>query len=220
MLRIAIPADTNTMDAKESADGSLLLTYDSTLWSKWLFAGAIVMAATGVYDLTIGTRGDDRLIGLIGGIATCALGSLVMLETTRFHVDPCQQRIQWQRRWAFQRRSGTIRFAEIRHVAIERPIGDTGVPSRRIVLHLRDGSMIPVTVGYRPDVGDEITAAAESLRKMLGHDRPSTDESVRALLASGRKVDAIKILVEDEKLSLLEAKERADRLGEDLGRRT
>lgn len=220
MSRIAIPADTNNMDAKESADGSLLLTYDSTRWSKWLFAGALVMAATAIYDVTIGTRGDDRLIGLIGGIATCAIGGLVMLETTRFHVDRFQQLIQWQRRWAFQRRSGTIRFAEIRHVAIERPIGDTGVPSRRIVLHLHDGSMIPVTVGYRADVGDQISSAADTLRRILGHNQPSTDDSVRELLASGRKVDAIKILVEDEKLSLSDAKARADRVSEELRRRT
>jgi hypothetical protein len=64
------------MDTRQLPDGSLLLTYDSRLWSKWLFAGAVLMAATAVYDLTIGARGDDRRIGLIGGIATCALAGL------------------------------------------------------------------------------------------------------------------------------------------------
>jgi hypothetical protein len=209
------------MDAKHLSDGSLLLTYDSRSWSKWLFGGALIMAATAVYDLTLGTRGDDRLIGLIGGITTCALAGLVMLETTRFHADRFKRVIEWQRRWAFQRRAGTIRFADIRHVAIERPIGDHGVPSRRIVIHLHNGTMVPVTAGYRPDADDAIGGAAESLRQMIGHDvRPSSEESVRALLSSGRKLDAIKLLVEDEKLSLSDAKARVDRLLEDATART
>jgi hypothetical protein len=168
------------------------------------------MAATAVYDVTIGTRGDDRLIGLLGGIATCVAGGIVMLETTRFHVDRFKQVITWQRRWAFQHRSWTIRFADVRFVALDRPLGDDGIPSHRIVLHLKDGALIPVTVGYRPDGDKQITNAAESLRRMLGHATPSPDEAARAALAAGRKLDAIKILVEEQKLSLADAKARID----------
>jgi hypothetical protein len=202
------------VDVKKAEDGSLLLTYDGRLWSKWLVGLALVMAATAVYDMTIGTRGDDRLIGLIGGIATCVGAAAVMYETARWRVDPCHRRIEWDRRWAFQHRSGTLSFGEVRHVAIEVPIGDDGVPSRRVVLHMQDGSMIPVTVGYRPDVDNRITSAAEALRALLGHDaKPSVDEVVRALLASGRKVDAVTVLVEQERLSLSDAKARIDALG-------
>jgi hypothetical protein len=208
------------METQELPDGGLLLTYDSRLWSKWLFGGALIMIATAIYDMTIGTRGDDRLIGLIGGIATCALAGLVVYETTRFHVDRFNRLIVWQRRWGFQWRSGTTAFADIRHVAIEVPIGDHGIPSRRIVLHLHDGSMIPVTVGYRPDLGDEIARTAETLRRMIGHDpRSMTDQALRALLSSGRKIDAIKILVEDERLSLTSAKARIDGLLADIQNR-
>jgi hypothetical protein len=138
-----------TNGGHHSPDGSLLLTYDGRLWSKWLLGGALLMAGTAVYDMTIGTRGDDRLIGLIGGIATCVGAAAVMWETARWRVDPFHRRIEWDRRWAFQHRSGTLRFADVRHVAIEVPIGDEGVPSRRVVLHLHNGSMIPLTVGYR-----------------------------------------------------------------------
>ena len=202
------------MDMTKSADGSLLLTYDGRLWSKWLLGGALLMSATAVYDLTIGARGDDRLIGLIGGIATCAGAAAVMFETARWRVDPFHRRIEWERRWAFQLRSGTLAFADVRHVAIEVPIGDDGVPSRRVVLHMHDGAMIPVTVGYRPDGDGHIANAAEALRALLGHQaKPSAEEVVRALLASGRKIDAVKVLVEQEQLSLSEAKARIDALG-------
>jgi hypothetical protein len=163
--------------------------------------------------MTIGTRGDDRLIALIGGMATCAGVAAVMFETARFRVDPFQRIIAWDRRWAFQHRSGTLRFADVRHVAIEVPIGDEGIPSRRIVLHMIDGSMVPVTAGYRTDADNRIVDAAESVRSLLGHQpKPKADEVVRALLASGRKVDAIKVLVEEEMLSLSEAKARLDTL--------
>ena len=196
-----------------SADGSLLLTYDGRLWSRWLLGGALLMAATAVYDMTIGSRGDDRLIGLIGGIATCVAAAAVMFEIARWRVDPFHRRIEWERRWAFQHRSGTLAFADVRHVAIEVPIGDDGVPSRRVVLHMHDGSMIPVTVGYRPDGDNHIANAAEALRAMIGHNaKPAADEVVRALLASGRKIDAVKVLVEQEQLSLSEAKARIDAL--------
>lgn len=203
------------VDVKKAEDGSLLLTYDGRLWSKWLLGGAMLMAATAIYDMTIGTRGDGRLIGLIGGIATCAGAAAVMWETARWRVDPFHRRIEWDRRWAFQHRSGTLPFADVRHVAIEVPIGDDGVPSRRVVLHMLDGSMIPVTVGYRPDADNRIAGAAEALRALLGHDaKPPVDEVVRALLASGRKVDAVKVLVEQEQLSLSDAKARIDALGQ------
>ena len=135
------------MNVTKAADGSLLLTYDGRVWSKWLFGGALLMAAIAAYDLTIGTRGDDRLIGLIGGIVTCAGAGAVMFETARFRVDPFHRIIEWDRRWAFQHRSGTLRFDDVRHVAIEVPIGDEGIPSRRLVLHMTDGSMVPVTAG-------------------------------------------------------------------------
>jgi hypothetical protein len=201
------------VDVTRTDDGSLLLTYDGRLWTKWLLAAALVFAATAVYDLTIGRRGDDRLIGLAGATVTLAGAALVMFETTRFRVNPFRRVIEWERRWAWQHHAGTLAFDDIRFVAIEVPIGDVGVPSRRIVLHTTAGALIPVTAGYRPDADDQIARAAESLRVMLGHAaRPATAETVRALVASGRKVDAIKLLVEEEKLSLSEAKARIDAL--------
>lgn len=179
-----------------------------------MLGGAALVAATAVYDLTIG-RGDDRLIGLIGAMATLLGVAAVMHETARCRVDPFHRIIEWDRRWAFQHRSGTLRFGDVRHVAIETPIGDEGVPSRRIVFHLHDGAMIPVTAGYRTDGDNQIANAAEAVRALMGHDsKPPIDDVVRALVASGRKVDAVKVLLQEEKLSLSEAKSRIDALAQ------
>jgi hypothetical protein len=200
------------MDAREEPDGALLLTYDSSLWAKWLIGGTLVLLATAAYDTVIGTRGDDRLIGLLAGAATLAITAVVMLEQCRFRVDPIQRVIEWDQRWGFRHRAGVTPFADIRHVTVERPIGDDGIPSRRVVLNLVNGTLLPITVGYKPDVDDAILRAADTLREMLGHGVPSTEESVRILIVQGRTIDAVKLLVEREGLSLHDAKKRVDDL--------
>jgi hypothetical protein len=201
------------MDAHQNADGTLLLTYDSSLWTKWLIGATLVLLGTAAYDYFIGARGDDRMIGLLGGAATTALSALVMLEQCAFRVDPRTRLIEWEQRWGFRRRAGVTPFAEVRHVSAERPIGDNGVPSRRVVLHLADGSLLPVTVGYRPDGDQKISSAAEQLRRVLGQQpTPSAEESARVLIEQGRTIDAVEIFVEREGLSLTEAKKRVDQI--------
>jgi hypothetical protein len=200
------------MTTREDADGSLLFTYDSSLFTKWLIGATLVLLCTAAYDYFIGTRGDERLIGLLAGAATCAITALVMLEQVNFRVDPQSRLIEWQQRWGFRQRAGVTPFADVRHVSVEQPIGDTGVPSRRVCLHLADGSLLPITVGYQSDGDEQISKAAEKLRAVLGQHQPTPDESVRILIAQGRTVEAIKILVEREGLSLAEAKDRVDQI--------
>ena len=100
----------------------------------------------------------------------------------------------------------------MKHVSADRPIGDTGVPSRRVCLHLADGSLLPITVGYRPDNDESISKVAETLRRVLGQNPPSTAESAAVLVKQGRTVEAIKIFVDREGLSLSEAKDRVDQI--------
>ncbi|MBY0496052.1 MAG: hypothetical protein K2Y23_17740 [Cyanobacteria bacterium] len=155
------------MDAREEADGTLILTCDSSLWTKWLIGATLVLLGTAAYDYFFGRQGEDRMIGLLAGAATCAISALVMLEQSTFRVDPRSRLIEWEQRWGFRQRAGVTPFADIKHVSAERPIGDTGVPSRRVCLHLADGSLLPITVGYRPDGDEKISDAAALLRRVL-----------------------------------------------------
>lgn len=200
------------METREEPDGSLHLSYDSSLWTKWLIGVTLVLLGTAAYDYFTGSRRDDRTIGLLAGAATTAIAALVMLEQSSFRADPRSRLVEWQQRWGFRQRAGITPFADIKHVSAERPIGDSGVPSRRVCLHLADGSLLPITVGYRPDGDEAITRAAESLRRVLGQSQPTPAESARIMIAQGRAVDAIKILVEREGLSLSEAKDRVDQM--------
>lgn len=198
------------MTLSKQLDGSLLVTYDSTRWSRIAIGLTLVLLGTAVYDHFIGTRGDDRIIALLAGAATTALTALVVLEQSRFRFDSVTRLIEWDKRWGFKRDSGLLKFADVQHVSVDVPIGDTGVPSRRIVLHLSNGTLLSMTAGYRPDTDNEIVKSADVIREALGQAPPTIEQSVRALLAHGKTVDAMKLLVDREGITLSEAKQRID----------
>jgi hypothetical protein len=203
------------MQAHDRGDGTLVVTYDGTSLTKLLFVIALILLGTATYDVLIGSRGTDRLIGLVGASATCVLAGLASLEQCRFAFDPSTRTIVWRRRWGFRQRSGSIPFDSVREVALQRPIGDEGVPSRRIALLFHDAREVPVTVGYRPDAHDEILKIAALIRTRLGQPPGgSPSESLQALVNAGQTIEAIKRLREDEGLSLSDAKRRVDAIRE------
>jgi hypothetical protein len=72
-------------------------------------------------------------------------------------------------------------------VLVERPIGDDGTPSRRIVLKTATGDDIPMTVGYRPDADGAVLHIASRIRVLLGHGSDATHmPNVLALIAAGK----------------------------------
>jgi hypothetical protein len=201
------------MQAHDRSDGTLVVTYDGTSLTKLLLVMAVLFAGTAIYDVFIGARGTDRLIGLGGAVATCVLAALVSLEQSHFTFDASARTIVWTRRWGLRRRSGSIPFDSVREVAVQRPLGDDGVPSRRIALQFDDVPEVPVTVGYRPDVNGEILTIAASIRARLGQPAAgATLDSLQRLVDAGQTIEAIKRVRQDEGLSLSEAKRRVDAL--------
>ena len=201
------------MTIEERHDGTILVTYDSTRLS-WLMlaVGALCLAIAG-YDVFIGPRGTDRLASLLGAAGTCLLVAIVFLERAWFQFALATRIVTWRRRWALRQRSGSIPFGSVQSVLVERPVGDDGTPSRRIVLETIAGEDIPMTVGYRPDTDGAVLHIASRIRALLGHDSGATHmHNVRALIAAGKMIDAIRILREEEGLNLLDAKRRIEEL--------
>jgi hypothetical protein len=198
---------------REEANGSLVLTYDSTRLSTVLFVLTAVLIAAAGRQRFLGAGDSERVIGLLGGAATLLLSGIALREQARAVVNPVARAIVWKRQWAFRTRSGSLSFADVAAVLPERPIGDEGVPSRRIVLRTNAGQTIPLTAGYRPDGDGAILAASERIAAMVARGAASPPlAGVEALAASGRVIDAIKLLREREGLSLDEAKRRVDAL--------
>ena len=75
------------------------------------------------------------------------------------------------------------------------------------------GADIPMSVGSRPDADGAVLHVASRIRVLLGHDSGATHmHNVQALIAAGKTIDAIRILREEEGLSLLDAKRRIEEL--------
>jgi ribosomal protein L7/L12 len=75
-----------------------------------------------------------------------------------------------------------------------------------------------VTVGYRPDADGSVLHIASRIRALLGHESDATHLSnVRALIAAGKIVDAIRVLREEDGLSLVDAKRRVEELTQSNG---
>src|SRR5262245_910744 len=199
------------MTLDERTDGTLVVTYDSIGLTRFMLVATALFLAVAGYDVFIGARGTERLIGLLGSAGTCLLVALVFHERVWFEFAPDSRTVIWRRRWALKLRSGSIPFGSIESVLVERPIGDDGTPSRRIALKTVSGEDIPITVGYRPDGDGAVLQIASRLRAMLGHETDATHmHNVKALVAAGKTLDAIRVLREEEGLSLVEAKRRVE----------
>jgi hypothetical protein len=201
------------MTIEERDDGSLLVTYDSAGLTWLMLAGTAVSLAVAGYDVVIGARGTERLVGLFGAAVTCLLIAFVFHERSRFQFSPDGRMVVWRRRWGLRQRSGSIAFDAIQSVLVERPIGDDGTPSRRIVLKTIYGESVPLTVGYRADGDEAVLHIAGRVRALLGHGTDATYmENVKALIAAGKTIDALRVLREEEGLSLVDAKRRVEEL--------
>src|SRR5688572_21649804 len=201
------------MTIEERHDGTILVTYDSTRLTWLMLAVGGVCLTTVGYDVFIGPRGTDRLAGLLGAAGTCLLVAIVFLERAWFQFTPATRIVMWRRRWALRQQSGSIPFGSVQSVLVERPMGDEGTPSRRIVLKTSAGKDIPMTVGYRPDADGAVLHIASRIRALLGHGTGAIHlDNVRALVAAGKIIDAIRILREEEGLGLLDAKRRIEEL--------
>jgi hypothetical protein len=201
------------MTIDERGDGTIVVTYDSIRLTWLMLAATAILLAVAGYDVFIGTRGFDRIVGLLGAAGTCFLVAIVFLERAWFEFSPATRIVTWRRRWALRQYAGSLPFGSIELVIVERPIGDDGTPSRRIVLKTKEAQDIPITVGYRPDADGTVRTIASRIRGLLGHDTDATHmNTVRALIAAGRTIDAIRVLREDDRLSLAEAKRRVEEL--------
>ena len=122
-----------------------------------------------------------------------------------------------------RRRGGAIPFDAVREVAVESPLGDEGIPSRRVVLVLED-RRVPLTVVFEPDPSDVRLQLGDEIRRVIGAEDPvaASDDalmaSVRAAVRAGDDLEAIRLLRGSRDLGLTAAKDLVDEIKEGGGR--
>jgi hypothetical protein len=199
------------MRSQKTADGALVVSYESTGVSKLCLAAVVLFLLVALYDVSLGTRGTDRLVGLLGGTAVFVIAGLALCERSHFTFDPHTRTVRWQRQWAWSNTSGSLPFDRIRSV-IAQTMGEGRVyPDRRIALQPIDGKLLPLTAAYKPDPKGELVQIADEIRALIGAEPATSDASLAALVRDGRTMDAIRLLRE-QGLSLTDAKRRLDDL--------
>jgi hypothetical protein len=203
------------MQSDLTDDGKLVLRHTSAGFSRLCFAIAGALALLLAYQLISGRRFGDGLVGAIAGTVFMLLVGTLAFDESVVVVDPRSRTVRYRRRWAWKRYEGEVPFDAIESVLAERPIGDRGVPSRRIVLHLRGGESVPLTAAYRPDLGGETLTLSERIREAIGLAPLLTaDDRARALARAGRTLEAIRELQQGGAMTREEAKRRVDELRE------
>ena len=201
--------------ATSTADELLILTRSPLpAWVGGL--GLILLLWLGYLLLSGESAGSERCIGLAGAAATCALFFLVGHENSDFRFERHTRRLTWSRQRGFFKRHGTVAFGDIGGVVMQSCIGnDRYYPKHRIVLLTREGEL-PVTVAYEYDAMNEVMA--QGIRSFLGMAADGlVDDSVAALVAAGRKIDAIRLLREKRDLTLAEAQQAVEQINSGAG---
>ena len=201
------------MHSELSDDGRLVLRHSSAGFARFCFVVAGALALLGAYELISGRRFGDGLPGVVAGTVFMLLMGTLAYDESLVVVDPRARTVRYRRRWAWKRYEGEVPFDAVESVLTETPIGDRGVPSRRIVLNLRGGTSVPLTTAYRPDVGGEALKGAERLREAIGLAPLLTAaDRALALARAGRTLEAIRELQQGGAMTRDEAKRRVDEL--------
>ncbi len=153
--------------------------------------------------------GDKEAIGMLLGTVLCAFGAVLLFRRDRFAFDATNRRLRW-RKWSLATASsGEIAFDDIIDVAMESMNTSDGRGTYRVALRTADGS-IPLTETYSGHV-DDWHQLAERIRAIVGltGERPAGGDT-DALLAQGRKIDAVRQIRETEDLDLTPARARVE----------
>jgi hypothetical protein len=172
-----------------------------------------------------GLFGADKRI--LTPAAVLLLFAAICMRKSTFVFDGRAQVVHWRNRVFLSVSTGSLRFDEIRCVGIESTMaGRSGQLTYRLTLETRDRS-IPLSAGYGGRE-PEYLAIKRTIEAFLKGDRstaenPATaaatlaeqdlDASLRELMRTGRKIDAIALLRSmNSKMSLPEAKRRVEEL--------
>ncbi len=135
--------------------------------AKVFFVAFVVLGVFALVQFLRSFRGihGEHVLETAAGAGLCLLGFLATFERTSFAFDRRARVVRWSRRRALRRRDGAIPFDRIESVAVQSPIGDDEIPTRRVTLVTVDGE-VPLTLAYAPDRGERV-ALADRIRRFV-----------------------------------------------------
>lgn len=208
-----------------------LILQDGSRWMAFVFVPAAICIAVPSLE-------KHKPLGLLVA-AFFLFFSAVFMRHTTFTLDKMQRAARWRRRTVLKDENGSIPFDIIRDVVIDTQSGDRGTMSYRLSIVTADGPtpMANVFSGGRIEHYQQLrrqildfiglgTAVPAPQSAILTNGSPNDgsassgcsgipadlEPSLRALLAQGRKLDAIKLLHSRENFGLADAVSRLNAL--------
>lgn len=195
------------MKVERENNGNLSIIYDGTrlsILSLGVFVAALVWLA---FEYVNAGSGTERFQGLVGTSITFLLIGIIFWEKSEFRFDAGRKELLWKKARYFRYRSGRIHFSDIKAIIIGSPVGDEGLPSRRIELIMKQETL-PITTSYKSYKDEFILTLTSELKELVGlrlHATP--EERAKELQELGRIVEAVKVLTKESGMSVTEAKQ-------------
>lgn len=202
--------------------GTELVVADSTLWIAALcVAGSLPLLGMGI---------AHRHLRLIAEALPWWLFAVVWLRRTRVVFDRTRGTVDWQRLRYFQYASGSLPLSRLSAINIETTLGGrSGANTYRLALATPEGSF-PFSDEYSggrmrcervrdailefltSGAGGELALSEAAGSAAAAPGAEETDSSVRALVAAGRRIEAIELLRRNQGMSLGEAVRRVNQI--------
>lgn len=198
-----------------------LVLQDSSLWLAVFMAAAAVFLAFGAYS----TGKKATLVPA----ALFVLFAFLSLRKTTIVFDSLRRMVDWQRLRYIERSSGSIPYDDIKDIVVETTTGGTSGRATYRLAILTPQASWPMSDGYGGN-GDRYASLGKEIREFLklgpsanaatapssAPDDANLDTSIRALLAQGRKIDAIALLRTMKEIDLAAAKQHVDEIEQQM----
>ena len=192
--------------------GTKLIVEDRPFVVPAVFAlSAIVLAGIGIGIQFGYIEHEQPAWQAFASSALSAAVAMVFFSRERNIFDPEAGQFRWSKWNLLRETRGAIPFADITSVTLETSSSSETVPSCRITVHTTTDA-VPLSRFYSSSAAIQ-EPTAELIRSVIGLEtKDLTEDSVRAMVAAGRKIDAIRLLRIRNRLGLKEAKVEVERL--------
>ena len=197
---------------KERRDGNKTVFEEAPVVIPVTFGAAALFVLIRLVLVHLGHIETDDPVWAMPLIAAISLaGALAFLRRDKTVFDDAARRLTWSKWTPFGRSGGTVAYDEVTSVTVETMSGSESVPSARVAIHTASDK-IPLTGHYSASL-DQWEPVATRIRQFVGLSAADlTEDSLRAMVAEGRKIDAIRHLREKSGMSLADAKHAVEQL--------
>ena len=197
---------------KERRDGDRIIFEDAPVVVPAVFGLAALFVLGRFVLIQLGLVVPEHPSWTLLLTAAISLGcALVFFRRDSTIFDEAARSLTWSKWTPLGRTGGAIAYDEITGVTVETMSGSETVPSARVVVHTATDT-VPLTAHYSASL-DRWEPVAIRIRQLVGLGTADlTEDSLRAMVAQGRKIDAVRHLRLKTGMSLADARHAVERL--------